>query len=988
MKKRNRIIALALVIAMIIGLLVGVIGSFAKEPMRDVTGLELGQTSVLYDSSIGLPTSEANAVVQSKDGFIWIGSYSGLVRYDGNEFYRYDSSQGISSVVSLYVDSKDRLWIGTNDGGAAVKVGEEFQFFSKSDGLRSASVRSIAEDDRGNIYLATTQGLYYIDPDMQLHDMPDGSLHDDFVYEIKNDSEGIIYGVTTDGHFFYVKDNAMVECYDDTPLGIGNVTCIEPDPDRVGFVYLGTEGNTIIYGDITVGMATHSTYTTGELSYIKALRQAEGMLWVCSDSGIGYVDSRGLCKKLEKVDINNSVDDMMVDYEGNYWFASSRQGVMKITKSIFTDISRSAALPGMVVNTTCMFDDLLYLGTDTGLVIVRNETDTVENELTDMLKGIRIRSIKKDSKGNILLSTYSEYGLVCYSQDGTITCYDSKTGMNATKVRTSCELSDGSIAVSTNEGIYFVKDGKTIDKLDYSDGIINTEILTICQTDDGSILMGSDGGGLYLYKENEIKHYGMEDGLESEVILRVKKDSQREGIYWIITSNSIAYYKDGVITSIKNYPYSNNFDLFEGRMGDLWVLSSAGIYRVDAQQMLDNEEIDYTIFNSENGLPYVTTANSRNYMDEDGTVYISGTNGVCSFNVTKYSIGEDQVKLTVPYVEVDGEHYEVKYDESGKGKVTIPSSAKRVIVNGYALTFSLNNPAISYQLEGFDEEPTRVTRRELGPVNYTNLSGGKYTYHLATIDPITEDVWSELYITIIKKKAFWEHIWFYVVMLVVLAIIAYFIIKNYIKRRTEALERKQKETQKTLNSVVRAFAKAIDFKDRYTNGHSFRVAKYTKLLAKKLGYSDDEIQRIYNIALLHDIGKITIPDEILNKPEALNDEEYKIMKEHTSKGYEILKEIDIDPDLALGAGYHHEHLDGKGYPQGLSGDDIPMVAQLIAVADTFDAMYSTRPYRKKMPLEEVISEIRRVGGTQLNKEVVESLVELAQEGALGADKVK
>ena len=139
---------------------------------------------------------------------------------------------------------------------------------------------------------------------------------------------------------------------------------------------------------------------------------------------------------------------------------------------------------------------------------------------------------------------------------------------------------------------------------------------------------------------------------------------------------------------------------------------------------------------------------------------------------------------------------------------------------------------------------------------------------------------------------------------------------------------------------------------------------------------------MYNIALLHDIGKLSIPDAILNKPEGLNDEEYEIMKSHATNGQDVLKEITIAPDLAIGAGYHHERLDGKGYPNGYTKDQIPMVAQIIAVADTFDAMYSTRPYRKKLPIQTVLDELKRVSGTQVNGDVVDKLIELANEGKI------
>lgn len=198
-------------------------------------------------------------------------------------------------------------------------------------------------------------------------------------------------------------------------------------------------------------------------------------------------------------------------------------------------------------------------------------------------------------------------------------------------------------------------------------------------------------------------------------------------------------------------------------------------------------------------------------------------------------------------------------------------------------------------------------------------------------------------------------------------------------------KKKRKEDGLFINQIIHAFAKSIDIKDKYTNGHSIRVAMYAKMIAKKAGFPEKAAEAVYNIGLLHDIGKITVPDEILNKNGRLDDEEFSVIKKHTSNGSEILKEIAIAPELAIGAQYHHERIDGGGYPQGKTGDEIPEIAQIIAVADTFDAMFSTRPYRKKMPLDKVVAELKRCAGTQLSAEYVSVLLQLIQEGTI-ADK--
>jgi energy-coupling factor transport system substrate-specific component len=152
------------------------------------------------------------------------------------------------------------------------------------------------------------------------------------------------------------------------------------------------------------------------------------------------------------------------------------------------------------------------------------------------------------------------------------------------------------------------------------------------------------------------------------------------------------------------------------------------------------------------------------------------------------------------------------------------------------------------------------------------------------------------------------------------------------------------------------------------------------MLTRELGYDDETVERYYNIALLHDIGKIGVPSEVLNKPGKLNDEEFRTIKSHTTLGYEALRDISIMPELSIGASAHHERPDGKGYPNGLTGEEIPRVAQIIAVADAFDAMYSNRPYRNRMNFEKVVSIIQGVSGTQLTPDVVDAFLRLVDKG--------
>jgi len=204
------------------------------------------------------------------------------------------------------------------------------------------------------------------------------------------------------------------------------------------------------------------------------------------------------------------------------------------------------------------------------------------------------------------------------------------------------------------------------------------------------------------------------------------------------------------------------------------------------------------------------------------------------------------------------------------------------------------------------------------------------------------------------------------------------------RSQTQALKKKHEENETYIRELSEAFAKVIDMKDSYTNGHSTRVARFTSMLATELGYDRETVEKYYRIALLHDVGKIGVPEEVLNKPGKLTAEEYKVIKSHTSHGYQVLKDISIMPDLATGALAHHERPDGKGYPNGLKAGEIPRVAQIIAVADTFDAMYSNRPYRKRMNFNRAVSIIKEVSGTQLAPDVVDAFLRLVEKGEFRA----
>ncbi|MCR5743678.1 MAG: HD domain-containing protein [Lachnospiraceae bacterium] len=958
----------------------------------NLDSLDEGFTSVLYNNTNGLPTSEANAIATTSEGFIWIGCYSGLVRYDGVNFELLDYTNGITSVTELFVDSTDRLWIGTNDSGAAYMKNGKFTHFTKRDGLASLSIRSIIETDNGLIYLGTTNGVAYIDSNNNVKTIDDKRLNMSYVRELKLGCDGVIYGVTQDSTVFTIEDNVVTGFYTSDKLGVDSSRAILPDPDHAGYIYIADGDTYISYGKLNDdGLFIINKYDSAVCSFINELSMVDGKVWICGDNGVGFIKD-GEINMIYNLPLSSSIEKMILDYQGNPWFVSSQQGVMKLVPDRFTSIYDIYCLDESVAYTTCMYNGMLFVGTKNNGLYILQDGYQIENmpikesysasgleladyDLYELLRTSRVRSILRDSKNRLWFATQGNAGLVRFERSN-ILRFTVDDGMPSDKVRTIIELSDGSYLAVCTGGLVKIDNHDRITTI-YNEyyGIKNTEFLTAAEAEDGTILAGTDGGGIYVIKGAAVRNIGINDGLPSEVILRIKKDHKRN-IYWIITSNAIAYMDENYnIIKIEQFPYTNNYDLFQNSSDQMWILSSNGVYIVDTEDMLANGVINPVFYGTNNGLHCISTANSFSDLTENGDLYIAGTTGVSKVNIEESFENVSQLKAAVPYVKADGE---VIYP-SEDGTFRIPGGTKKLTIYPYVYTYSLINPTVSYSLEGFDKDKTVVRRDQLTSLDYTNLEGKTYYFNMDVYDTLSE---SDLNISvcIVKEKVFFETFSFNIAVLVLSLFLMLVVTYLIYKRRTAKLIKKNEEDKALIRGIVEAFAKVVDMKDKYTKGHSSRVAVFTSILAEELGYDEETVWKFYNIALMHDIGKIGVSDEVLNKPGKLTPEEYEEIKSHTTQGYEILKNITIMPELAIGAECHHERPDGKGYPRGLKGEEIPRVAQIIAVADTFDAMYSDRPYRKRMNYEKAVSIIREARGTQLTADVVDAFLKLAERG--------
>jgi len=766
-------------------------------------------SAVLYDNTNGLPTSEANAIVQTADGFIWIGSYGGLIRYDGNTFVRMDSTGGITSIKCLYVDSNDRLWIGTNDNGVAVMERDEISKWGKLDGLKSAHIRAITGDQNGIVYIATTCGIAMIDPDGNLNMMEDEAIAEANMRDLKMGSDGIIYGITNFGDLMKIKDGKLISFLSAAENPVQGVASMLPDPEEPGKLYFEAGDFGFYHASYGEKLTDLKKIDIDPLSSVYQIEYIDGKIWICSSYGIGVLTGDGL-RVLEDLPMNNSVGHVMRDYLGNLWFTSTRQGVMKVVPNQFSDLFEQYGLDTQVVNSTCMCDGKLFVASDDGLLVIGEdgpleslpltkavtntgedfESEVEADDLIKLLEGCRIRSIIRDSKDRLWISTWRKYGLLRYEK-GELMVFVLGDSPLDNSMRAVCEREDGTILVAHTGGVSVIDGDSFVASYGEADGITNTESLTVEEGTNGDIVLGSNGGGLYIINESGVRNINVEDGLPSDIVMRLKRDSKRD-LIWIVTSSAIAYMTpDYQVTTVQKFPYSNNFDLFENSKGDIWVLASNGIYVTPAEELIANGEINPVHYSIANGLPCITTANSYSDVTPEGDLYIAGTTGICKVNIEQPFENVDDLKATVPFVDVDGQRLYPDAD----GTFTIPSDTQKLTVYSFIFNYSLSDPKVSCRLDGFEDEGTTINRSDMVPVDYTNLRGGTYYYTMELKDSMGRGD-KEVSVKIVKEKAFYEQWWFYLLVTLAALIVIFLLVRLYVRRKMRALEEKHREEAK------------------------------------------------------------------------------------------------------------------------------------------------------------------------------------------------
>ena len=962
---------------------------------------------------VDLEVSGAEALCQTEDGYVWIAQYSGLTRYDSKNFVTYKNfeyeGQGYSVINVRALASKgSTLYVATSEH---IYVHEDYRFEPLV--LDAGVITDIVLDETNDLLYISTLG--------------NGGIIYDIAAGTKTTVPGTEGKIVRDialapqyGRYYYLTDEGVFD---------NNGDVIVPNP-RVIEIY--SAGDTLYMAEDSGVIHRYDVKKAAEINGFTVPDQVNRMLYseadqilfvACEKNGIYCVDFSGdepAATLAGDLSNKSQLVDLMIDYEGNLWVAShyiGASGVSIITRNSLSELlyddpvwQSLAAPPAFDRNIYAVekYGDILYIVSANRIYrydLINNTIlpDNVIMQTINEYAAVKDREGKAKGDANYTFTyapkdvevfrnkvyfAISAIGLVEYdpgTEEVFIYDLDYITGhlgklvgdpdVTLTNTIRSMRSFDGFLALGYARGIMRF-DGETFSVMN-----VPSNVLYINKTRDGKILFDRTQG-LFVVDDDftTATEIPTEKGIAGN---RLKFLVDGDKLYYTLNSRlfrtnsdgsdgseeiTIPYIK-GSIVELSKIRYTNK----DGSPEYKYVIGSqTQLYIADS---LDGDRLtDYTSYDATNGLQPII-ANTSGYYDEtECKYYLQSTNGifVYDFNLTRDV--PVPVKISVTSVDLDGTPY---YGND----ISIGKDVSRVAFNLSVLGFRPNNGyTVYYKLEGADSDYA-ASSDDTRVIYYTNLRGGNYVFHIYVTDEYGQK--SEvLDIRLSKDKKLYEQWWFWLALLVLAGAAVFLISALIIRLKTRQSLKRQLEYKNITLESIQAIARTIDAKDEYTNGHSIRVGYYSKLIAENLGMNPDEVDNIYYIALLHDIGKIAIPDSILNKPGKLTDEEFKVMKSHTTRGAKILKGISTIPQIIEGAKSHHEKYDGTGYPEGLSGEDIPFVARIICCADCIDAMASKRTYKEPFGLDVIIKEFERCAGTQFDPEIAKVVVSMMVSGKL------
>ena len=982
-----------------------------------VFGITVSASSYMSNKTeipVDLEVSGAEALCQTEDGYVWIAQYSGLTRYDSEEFITYKSFEyegreySVINVRALASD-KNTLYIATSE---YVYIRKDNHFEPLVTGAGVISDINL-DKENGVLYICTMEngGVIY-----NIADKTKTTIKGTEGKEVRD----IALGATADRYYYQTADGV----YDSDGKEILLNSRILEMYSYGSDLFMAEDSGIIYRYDMKKGERLND-FTISDQVNKMLYSEKDGILFVaCEKTGIYCVDlSAGepVVASAGELENKSQLVDLMIDYEGNLWVAShyiGASGVSIITKNALSELLFDDPIwqslnepPAFDRNVYAVekYGDILYIVAATriyryGLKQNKILPDNVIMQTVYEYADKKTEEGKAQGDDNFTFS-YAPKDVevfdnkICFAVSGiglleydpvseNVVIYDAEYIKNHIKKAVGdpdLSLTDSIRCMRSFDGylvLGFSRGIMRFDGTDFSVMNVGSNVLYINKTNDGKIMFDRTQGLFYI-----------DDDFTAATEIPTEKSITGNRLKFLVDGDYIYYTLNSRLFRMNVKDESGKSEeitipYIKGSIVELSKIKCTGSdgeaeykYVIGSQTQLyitDSLEgdhlTDYEVCDATSGLQPIIANTSGYYDEEEQKYYLQSTNGifVYDFNLTREV--PVPVKIVVSSVDLDGVHY---YGDN----IHVDKDVYRVAFNLSVPGFRPSNGfTVYYRLNGVDDEFI-VDNNESRSMFYTNLPGGKYDFQVYVKDEYGQSS-NLITIHIEKDKRITELWWFWAIIAALAAGTVFFVAAMVVRIKTKRSLKRQLEYKNITVESIQAIARTIDAKDEYTNGHSIRVGFYSKVIAENMGMNSDEVDNIYYIALLHDIGKIAIPDSILNKPGRLTDEEFAVMKSHTMRGAAILKGISTIPQIVEGAKSHHEKYDGSGYPEGIKGDNIPFVARIICCADCFDAMASKRVYKEPFSLDVIISEFKRCSGTQFDPEISKVVIDLIATGKL------
>ena len=943
-----------------------------------------------WNAESGLPVNTITDIMQDSDGYMYFGTYSGLLRFDGVEYITmnrlYSEKLDFQSARTIYSDYNQDLWIGSNDEGIiCLKRNGSVEKYTVKDGLPNNSIRAICEDKNGYIWIGTASGISWINhhqiqPPAGYENVPDDNKF--IVNKLYCDTTGRIWILTRTENGLYTYYNGNFEVTNpiksiENPI----ITCV--NQDKNGDFWFGVSPHYVVKKNGQNETVYDVGFGNQKGTVVNAVfEDSNNNIWFALDNGITVLHE-GVLHHTDSSELlaDESINTIMEDREKNIWMALDRGGIQKLSYGKFQTLNMSTSVNAIAQDS---FRDVVWLGCDDGLHCYKND-EFIQNDITRFCNNVRVRHVGVTEDGALLVSCYEKYAQLKFNLDGSVENWNKDDGLAESRVRVAAKIKNGDLYVGTTGGLSII-DNKTgkITNINKNEIVDNDFIMCIFEDVDGSVWVGTDGGGVYVINPDTkeiVKNYSRDNGLVGNIIFKIS--AEREHEIWVCTGSGVSIISkaDG---SIFNLDLSNGFSgdgifqVLTDYTQKVWCTSNQGIFSVKLSEIDEvrrgmRSTVNSTFYSKLDGITSGgVTSTSLSMKDAEGRLWFTLIDGFTVMDPVRNISNSYAPTIKIQTITLDSDKQDLPSDNRRRGvKIDVNPDVKRLIIKYTGISLvSSEQVQFRTKLEGFDNAYSDWTTERTA--SYTNLEPGTYTFRLMARNADGVQTEEEASLIIVKKAHLWQKSWFQIVVIIILS----GIITLIILLRFAAYKKRQEKIERLSIEVTTALSQTIDAKDKYTKGHSNRVAKYSRMLAAALGENEKTQEKIYYVALLHDIGKIGIPNAIINKPGKLTAEEYEIIKTHPAIGSDILKSISSMPEISTGARSHHERFDGCGYPDGLEGENIPWIARIIGVADAYDAMTSNRSYRNYLPQERVREEIVKFRGIQFDPKVADAMLRL------------